>query len=74
MLDLQAPCFEAFRAPTEHPLAIAVGALLTPLGDGADRVWVAMIAGPFLWLVAGIYRLGRSPSRRWSARSPRCCC
>ena len=40
VLDLQAPFFEGFRVPTEHPLAIAAGALLSLLGEGGDRVWV----------------------------------
>ena len=59
VLDLQAPFFEGFRVPTEHPLAIAAGALLSLLGEGGDRVWVAMTLASFLWLVWGIYRLGR---------------
>ncbi len=59
VLDLQAPFFEGFRVPTEHPLAIAAGALLALLGEGGDRVWVAMTLGSFLWLVWGIYRLGQ---------------
>ena len=52
--------FQAYRAPTEHPLAIAFGALLTPLGDGADRVMVACAVISFLVLVAGIYALGKT--------------
>ncbi len=59
VLDLQAPFFEGFRVPTEHPLSIAAGALLSLLGEGGDRVWVAMTLASFLWLVWGIYRLGR---------------
>jgi hypothetical protein len=59
VLDLQAPTFEGFRIPTEHPLAIAAGALLSLLGKGGDRVWVAMTLASYLWLVAGVYRLGR---------------
>ena len=59
VLDLQAPFFEGFRVPTEHPLAIAAGALLSLLGEGSDRVWVAMTLASFLWLVWGIYRLGQ---------------
>ena len=35
VLDLQLPGFEGFRVPTEHPLAIAVGALLSLFGDAA---------------------------------------
>jgi hypothetical protein len=59
VLDLTAPHFEGFRVPTEHPLAIVAGALLSLLGDAGDRVWVAMILASYLWLVAGVYRLGR---------------
>src|SRR4051794_32550118 len=59
VLDLQAPFFQGFRVPTEHPLAIAAGAIVSLLGEGGDRVWVAMTLGCFLWLVWGIYRLGQ---------------
>jgi hypothetical protein len=59
VLDLQAPFFEGFRVPTEHPLAIAAGAVLALLGDVGDRVWVGMTLAAYLWLVWGIYRLGR---------------
>jgi hypothetical protein len=59
VLDLQAPTFEGFRVPTEHPLAIVAGAALSLLGDLGDRVWIALIIASYLWLVAGVYRLGR---------------
>ncbi len=58
LLDGAAPRFEGFRVPTQHPLGIAVGALLAPLGDDADRVWIALVLVSLLWLVWGIYRLG----------------
>jgi hypothetical protein len=51
------PSFEAYRAPTEHPLAIAFGALLGLLGDGADRVLVAATLAAFVALAAALYRL-----------------
>jgi hypothetical protein len=51
--------FDGFRYPTEHPLAIAAGAVLQLFGGWGDRLWVAMILGSFLVLVAGVYRLGR---------------
>ncbi len=59
VLDLQLPGFEGFRVPTEHPLAIAVGALLSLFGDAGDRLWIAATFATYLWLVWGVYRLGR---------------
>jgi hypothetical protein len=53
------PHFEGFRLPTEHPLAIVVGLVLNVFGEAGDRVWIALIFGAFLALVAGVYRLGR---------------
>jgi hypothetical protein len=60
LVGLHALSFQAYRAPTEHPLAIAFGALLTPLGDGADRVMVACAVLSFLALVAAVYALGKT--------------
>ena len=60
LLSFDALSFQAYRAPTEHPLAIAFGALLTPLGDVADRVLVGFTVVAFIALVAGIYVLGRN--------------
>jgi hypothetical protein len=54
------PSFEAYRAPTEHPLAIAFGALLSLLGRGGDRVLVGATLVSFVFLAAGMYRLGRA--------------
>jgi hypothetical protein len=51
--------FDGFRYPTEHPLAIAAGAVLQFFGGWADRIWVAMTLASFLTLIAGVYRLGR---------------
>ena len=53
------PSFEAYRAPTEHPLAIVFGAALSLLGEGADRVMVLITLFAFVALAAGTYRLGR---------------
>lgn len=60
LVHLDALSFQAYRAPTEHPLAIAFGALLQPLGDSADRVMVAFAVLAFIVLVAGIYMLGKT--------------
>ena len=59
LLHGQAPIFQGFRYPTEHPLAIAVGAVLSLFGGVADRIWVALTLAAFVALVAGVYRLGR---------------
>jgi hypothetical protein len=59
VLDLQAPTFEGFRVPTEHPLAIVAGAVLSLFGESGDRIFVAMVLAGYMWLVAGVYRLGR---------------
>jgi len=59
LLDLQLPSFEAYRAPTEHPLAIVFGAVLSIFGDGADRLLVLLTLLSLVALAAGTYRLGR---------------
>jgi hypothetical protein len=53
------PSFEAYRAPTEHPLAVVFGAALSVLGTGADRLLVIITILAFVALAAGTYRLGR---------------
>ena len=60
LVHLDPLSFEAYRAPTEHPLAIAFGALLQPLGDSADRVMVAFAVIAFIVLVAGVYALAKT--------------
>ena len=59
LLDGTLPSYDAYRAPTPHPLAIAIGTLLSPLGHIAERVWVLICVASFVALVAGVYRLGR---------------
>ncbi|HEV3001089.1 MAG TPA: hypothetical protein VGW75_10165 [Solirubrobacteraceae bacterium] len=59
LLDGTLPSYDAYRAPTPHPLAIAVGTVLSPLGHGAERIWILLCVGSFVALVAGVYRLGR---------------
>lgn len=59
LLDGVPMSFEAYRAPTEHPLAIAVGAVLSLFGEGGDRLWTALCFATFIWLVAGLYQLGK---------------
>src|SRR4051794_2470280 len=51
------PSFDTYRAPTEHPLAIAFGAVLALVGDDADRIMVGATLASFVVLAAGLYRL-----------------
>lgn len=60
LLDFQKLSFEAYRAPTEHPLAIAFGAILSPLGEDAGRVMIAATLISFIALVCGVYALGKT--------------
>jgi hypothetical protein len=60
LLHLEPLSFEAYRAPTEHPLAIAIGALLSLFGNGGDRLFVALMVASFVALVFGLYALGRA--------------
>ena len=77
VLHLHAAGFEVYRAPTEHPLAIAFGALLSLLGarrrprDGRARRSASFV-------VAGRRHLPARPHRvhaaRRARRRRRCCC
>jgi hypothetical protein len=59
VLHLHVPVFHVYRAPTEHPLAIAFGALASVFGRAGDRVMILGAIASFVALVAGLYRLGR---------------
>jgi len=66
LLDGLTPSFTAYQAPTEHPLYLALGALLTLLGgDSADRMLVALALAAFVALVWGTYRLGAAAFGAW---------
>jgi hypothetical protein len=54
----QQPDFEVPVAPTQHPLAIAVGALVSPLGDGAEDVLLALGILAIGLIAVGLFRLG----------------
>ncbi|HEV7804573.1 MAG TPA: hypothetical protein VGO80_02030 [Solirubrobacteraceae bacterium] len=54
------PGFETFAAPTEHPLYLALCALLSLAGDGADRLLVLVTVLSLVALTAGSYALGRA--------------
>src|SRR3954468_10575387 len=59
LLHLHMPDFQVYRGPTEHPLAIAFGALCSLFGQGGARLMVAGSIASFVAVVAGSYRLGR---------------
>jgi hypothetical protein len=70
LANLERPSFDAYRAPTPHPLTIALGAILSPLGEAAERALLLLNIAAFVGLVAGIYRLGRvvlTPLAGWAA-------
>ncbi|MFZ2113499.1 MAG: hypothetical protein WAU77_07185 [Solirubrobacteraceae bacterium] len=59
LLHLHMPDFNVYRGPTEHPLAIAFGALCSIVGQSGARLVVLGSIVSFVALVAGLYRLGR---------------
>jgi hypothetical protein len=52
------PVFDVPIAPTEHPLAVAVGALVSPLGDSAEDVLLALVILSIGFIAVGLFRLG----------------
>jgi hypothetical protein len=65
VLHGQMPVFETFAAPTEHPLYIALAALLSLAGGAADRLLVLVTMLSLAALTAGSYALGRTLFGRW---------
>jgi hypothetical protein len=65
VLHGDAPVFETFAAPTQHPLYIALAALLSLAGEGADRLLVLVTMLSLAALTAGSYALGRTLFGRW---------
>ena len=61
LLDGRSPSFEAYQAPTQHPLYLAIGAVLTLVfGDAADRALVALCAISLVVLAWAAWRIGRA--------------
>ena len=59
ILDGALPSFDAYRAPTQHPLWVAISIPVAALGKGGDRVLLAICVLSFVALVAAMYELGR---------------
>jgi hypothetical protein len=67
LLHGHAPSFEAYAAPTQHPLFVALSALLGAVfGEGGDRALVLVCLLSHAALVLGAYRLGAAVFGRWS--------
>ncbi len=53
------PDLGVYRAPTEHPLAVAFGMVCALFGQGGARLMVLGSIASFVALTAGVYRLTR---------------
>jgi hypothetical protein len=60
------PGFETFAAPTQHPLYLALGALLALAGEHADRLLVLVTILSLVALTAGTFALGRVLFGAWA--------
>ncbi len=65
LLDGLAPSFQAYAAPTQHPLWVAFAAVLGLIGERADRGLVLVCLLAHAALVLGSYRLGAAVFGRW---------
>jgi hypothetical protein len=65
LLDGAKPTFEAYAAPTEHPLYLALCAALGLLGGDADRLLVLVGALSLVALAWGTYRVGEAVFGPW---------
>jgi hypothetical protein len=65
LLDGSKPTFEAYAAPTEHPLYLVLCAVLGLFGEGADRLLVLVGALSLVALAWGTYRVGEAVFGRW---------
>jgi hypothetical protein len=60
ILDGHLPGFDAYAAPTEHPLWVAAGTALALLGDAGARAMTLLTIASLVALVIATYRLGRT--------------
>jgi hypothetical protein len=67
LLHGMAPGFETYAAPTQHPLYLALAALLSVVGTDADRLLVLVTVLCLVALTAGTYELARRLFGAWPA-------
>jgi len=60
VLEGSAPGFAGFGAPTQHPLWVALGTLLAPLGHAGARAMTLVAVLSFVVLLGATYRVGRA--------------
>ena len=65
LLDGVRPSFEAYQAPTQHPLYLAVCAALSPLGQDADRALVLLCVVSLVALAWAVFRVGDAVFGLW---------
>jgi hypothetical protein len=65
LLDGVKPTFTAYAAPTEHPLFLALCAVVGLVGTDADRLIVLVCALSLVALAWGAYRVGEAVFGRW---------
>lgn len=63
LLDGQAPTFEAYAAPTQHPLWLVVTALVGLAGDAGDRLLVLVTVLAHVAFAWAVFRLARTVLR-----------
>ncbi len=63
LLHGEPPSFEAYAAPTQHPLYVAIGALASLAGGGGDRLLVLLTLGALAALAWGLVRLSAATVR-----------
>ena len=65
LLDGVRPSFEAYQAPTQHPLYLALCAALTPIGQDADRALVLLCVLSLVALAWAVFRVGDAVFGLW---------
>ena len=67
IVDGISPSFEAYQAPTQHPLYLAITAVLgVVFGSHADRALVGLGALSLVWLAWATWRVGRACFGTWA--------